>query len=184
MDVLRAQINKIKRYNIYSLFNVKNILNKILDKLSNVIVCRVDVTDILRYYELFQDFNIYLTKDNFKNYFNLSIEDVWKNLHNINTFKFLTKCYINDDEGYHYKTYTNPTNEIDIFTILSESNIKHYSWSAEVIGPEVHRYNEEGIFFTGKHRYSVHLEFTENGELFEEESYISFYCDVEAVEQD
>ena len=99
MDVLRAQINKIKRYNIHSLFNVKNILNKILDRMSTTIICRVDITNLIEYGELFQDFNIYLTKDNFKDYFNLSIEEIWRNIYSIDTFKFATKCYADEVKG-------------------------------------------------------------------------------------
>lgn len=178
MNVLRAQINKIKRYNIYSLFNVKNILNKILDKLSNTIICKVEITGLMEYGKLFRDFDIPLTKSNFKNYFNLSIEDIWKNRYNIDTFKFQIYYYDKDADGWHYRTFNNSVNDVCLSAPLIEMGVDYYQLYLTIQGPEVFDHDDEGRWYKGHQVYTVYLNFTKNGELIENESKIDFSCDV------
>lgn len=108
------------------------------NKETSTVIGRIDTTELFEHGKFFQDISIQLTKSNIKKYLNVSVEEIWKNLYNIDTFKFIVK-YDSYDMTF-ISTYTN----IDPITIskYSENDVQYISLGMSVKGHEIYDFRE------------------------------------------
>ena len=176
MDILKAKINRIKKYNIASLFSIKDILNRIYSRLGNTIVLKIDTENLWQENEKgFFEHRIYLNNDNIKDYLNFSASEIFKNKHNIDGFKVIAKRY--DKAADRYAWYSNINRDyVGVYEPSKEMGIDYYQLYAQLYLNRHNLYTNDTIL-DARIEYTLNLAFDTNGNLLEDESYIQIEPD-------
>lgn len=149
------------------------------NKETSTITGRIDTTELFEHGKFFKDISIQLTKNNIKNYLNVSVEEIWNNLYDIDTFKFKVKYDVYEISETYISTYTN----IDPITITkySENDVQYIILGMDVKGHEIYDFREfDGVTeqISGYAEYQVYLTFNSKGELTEN-AFLNIVCDVD-----
>ena len=176
MDTLKAKINKIKKYNIMSLFNIKDVLNGFLNRLDNTIVLTINTDGLWQENEKgFFEHNIYLNNNNIKDYLNLSASEIFRNKHKLAGFKVIAKKY--DKAADRYAWYSNANSDyISVTEPAKEMEIDYYQFYAQLYLNTHNLYiNDDSV--EARVKYSLYLCFDVYGNLLGDESYINIQPD-------